>query len=73
MIDPTFALVWADIIHRDIKDGGKPPPTPDPECAPYYGDFWHITDEDIDLIRSWVEQDSTYASDHTTGSRDLPL
>ena len=57
MLDPTFVLAWAPVIHRDIEDGGKPPPTPDPECASYLGDYWHITNEDISTIQSWIDQD----------------
>ena len=57
MLDPTFVTAWAPVIHRDIEDGGKPPPTPDPECANYLGDYWHITDQDISTIQKWIDQD----------------
>ena len=57
MLDPTLVIAWSEVIHRDIEDGGKPPPTPDPECANYLGDYWHITAEDISLIQQWIDQD----------------
>ena len=58
MITHTYPLVWSSIIARDVVDGGKPPPTPNPTCREYIGGNWHLTDDDIQTIVDWVELDS---------------
>ena len=55
MITHTYPLVWSSIIARDIVDGGKPPPTPNPTCREYVGGDWHLTDVDIQTIVDWVD------------------
>lgn len=58
MLTHTYPIVWSSIIARDIVDGGKPPPTPNPTCREYVGGNWHLTDEDIQTIVDWVDLDS---------------
>ncbi|MEC7985952.1 MAG: hypothetical protein VX278_12370 [Myxococcota bacterium] len=58
MIDHTYPVVWASTLARDLVDGGKPPPTPDPTCADYVGGEWHLRQDDIDLIVRWVEDET---------------
>jgi hypothetical protein len=82
MIEPDLPLVWADIIARDVRDGGKPPPTPNPECADYIGGDWHVTEEDMLTLETWVAEgaqigdeadSSTYTAWESIGPFDMNL
>lgn len=63
MLTHENPLVWSSVIARDIVDGGKPPPTPNPECQDYEGGNWHLNQDDIDTIVSWVEEGTPIGSE----------
>ena len=58
MVEADLVVLFADIIARDVAEGGKPPFIGDPSCRDYHGSELFLTQEEIDLFARWAQTDT---------------
>ena len=72
MVNADLVVLFADIIARDAREGGKPPFIGDPSCRDYHGSELFLTEEEIEMFARWVET-GKQIGDESNSSDPAPI